>query len=144
MASAQVRIRPRTAVAICGRKGKCHAGTAAGATAGRTISRPTASYSAEKIRSALGDHDLQVPARDDHRSVFGSVHPPDQRKQVILESALARLVECRKGFEHRAIVGLEDLQEVLGQPVAEHEIAWLDLDGGSRCPKHLRDAGLCA
>src|SRR5262249_24279846 len=58
------------------------------------------------IRSALGDHDLQVLARDDHGAVLGAVHLADQGEHVVPEALLGPFLECGEGLEHGTVVGL--------------------------------------
>src|SRR5262245_22813033 len=90
-----------------------------------------------RSRSTLADHDLQVFAWQHHAAVVGTVHGPDQGDEIAPQCLLAGAVECGKGLEHRAIVGLEHVQEVLRRAVAKSEMARLCLDRGGSRPEQL-------
>src|SRR5918996_3223694 len=63
-----------------------------------------------RIASVPRDHDLEVLARHDHRAVPRPVEPLDQRHEIALERGLRRRFERSESLEHRAVVGLEDVQ----------------------------------
>jgi hypothetical protein len=89
------------------------------------------------VLQALRNHDLQIFRRHDHAVVGGFVHARDQRQQIAAQCGLLRRVERRECLEHRAIKGLEDVEEVLRLAVTEVEGARLRFDRGGCGSKHL-------
>src|SRR6266481_9813590 len=68
---------------------------------------------AREICSALGHDHLKILAGYDHRVVLGAVHRRDQRQHVALQAVLLGGVERGKRLEHGAVIGLEDVDEML-------------------------------
>src|ERR1700733_1488182 len=92
------------------------------------------------MRSAFGDDDFQIFAWNDHGAVGRGIHAADQSQQIMAEPLPICFVEGCKGFQHRAVIIPEYLQEMLGRAIAEREMAWLGPDRYGGCPKHLGDA----
>src|SRR5215470_1578898 len=92
---------------------------------------------ASQRASALGDHDLEIFARQHQAAVAGPVHAGHQRQQVAAERLLPRRIERGKRLAHRAIVGLEHVQEVFRRSITKHEMARLGRNGGGGAGKHL-------
>src|SRR5208282_3718589 len=64
--------------------------------------------------SSLRDDNFQIFARRDHGAVVRSVHTRNKGVQVVFETVLLGLIERRERLEHRAVIGSQHLQEVLG------------------------------
>src|SRR5688572_9175319 len=73
-------------------------------------------------RSANLDHDLEVLARNDPRTVGRPVHALREPEQVLGERRLLFGIERREGLMHRPVVGSEGVEPVLRRPVAEDEM----------------------
>src|SRR5437868_4004522 len=71
--------------------------------------------------SAGRDDGLEVLAGDDERAPSAAVHSVQQLKDVRLQCSLRIGIEGRKGTVRRAVVGLEDGEEVIGGLVPEIE-----------------------
>ena len=63
-------------------------------------------------RSTFGDDDLEIFAWHHHGGVAGPVHAYDQCVQVVVQFFLLRRLEGCERFQHRAIEGLEHVEEV--------------------------------
>lgn len=64
--------------------------------------------------SAPVNDDFEVLARHDHGAVSRAVELRGEREQIALERRLRVRRERSEGLEHRTVVGLEDLQPMLG------------------------------
>jgi hypothetical protein len=71
----------------------------------------------------LRDDGFQIFAGNNHGAVFGLVHAIDERDQVVVEGALAGLIEGSKGLQGRTIIVPEYLHKMLGRAISEFEIA---------------------
>src|SRR4051812_38494012 len=71
--------------------------------------------------SLLSDDDLEIFARHDHGAVAGTVHPHDQRVQVVVQLFLLGGLERRERLQYRAVIGLEHVEEMRRRAVAELE-----------------------
>src|SRR5918999_3805817 len=92
------------------------------------------------LLSVSGNDDLEVFGRHDHGAVARAIELRDEREQVALERALRRGLQRGEGLVHRAVVGPEHLEPVLGRAVAEYEMALRALDRARLRLEQLVDA----
>src|SRR5690242_14529030 len=93
--------------------------------------KPSTQLLGLSVSTAGGDH-LKILARHCQRLASAGIEALEQVGQVASEAGLPLGVERREGFEHRAVVGAEDLDKMLGRAIAEYKEAL----GG----RDLRDA----
>src|SRR5262245_2163102 len=93
--------------------------------------------------SPLHDHGFQILTRHDHCAVVRLVHAGDEIVDIFLQCVLLPNVEGCECLEGRTIEGPEHIDEVLGRPITEVEMARLGLDPGSGLAEHFGQAHAC-